>query len=286
MLFSVIVPTYNRPGPLAECLSALRRQTIGSANFEIIVVDDGSEPPAVCPAETEGPSLRLLRQSPRKGPAAARNLGAQASSGTYLAFTDDDCRPDAQWLAGLLRAIEAYPDELLGGSVHNGEAGNRFAGFNQALVSTLQEISAGTPNLFYSSNNLCLAAAHFHKSGGFDESFPEAAGEDRELCVRWQRGGGKLRWVPDAAVFHHHPQSPLAAFAMHYRYGKAARLLSTKQPAGPRISRSALFRLLVRRGYLGPLLVSQAAVACGYFGWPALTAASTIAALLLLAAWN
>lgn len=267
----------------------MRQQSLAPDSFEIIVVDDGSHPPvSVGSTDWPGdlPALRLLRQAERRGPATARNLGARTATGRYLAFTDDDCRPDSRWLEQLLRELQSHPDVLLGGRVENGETHNAFARFNQALVTTLQQVTAGTPCLFYCSNNLGIAAARFHAFGGFDESFPEAAGEDREFCIRWQQSGNQLRWVPDALVFHHHPQSCTSAWRMHYRYGKAARLVHRRQSPGGGFSRLALFQSLVRQGYAWPLLLSQAAVACGYFGWATLTAASVAFLSVLAAAWN
>ncbi|MFM7142900.1 MAG: glycosyltransferase family A protein, partial [Alphaproteobacteria bacterium] len=52
--------------------------------------------------------VRLLRQE-RSGPAAARNRGVREAHGEFVAFTDDDCRPDPQWLATLVDAARARP---------------------------------------------------------------------------------------------------------------------------------------------------------------------------------
>lgn len=294
MLFSVVIPTYNRPTPLADCLSALRVQTIWPANFEIIVVDDGSTPSATSRLvqcwPDDAPRLRVIRQSTRKGPAAARNIGANAAAGEYLAFTDDDCRPNPDWLAGLYHALLAHPSELLGGRVENGEPGNPAASFNQALVTALQEITSGRPNWFFSSNNFCLAARQFHDFRGFDESFPEAAGEDREFCLRWQRSSRAMRAVPAAIVYHHHPQSMRACWDMHYRYGQGARRLHQREASGVRIPTAALIATLLRRGFWWTTILSQAAVAFGYLGWPSAVmvrlAISSLILLGVLAIWR
>ena len=67
---SVIIPTYNRPTALRNCLSALARQTLPPRSFEVIVVDDGSRDPlAFDPAEWEHAfSLKIIRQE-NTGPA-------------------------------------------------------------------------------------------------------------------------------------------------------------------------------------------------------------------------
>ena len=102
-LFSVVVPTCNRPALLAEAIASVLAQTVDG--FEIIVVDNGSDPPA---AVADDPRLRLVRLPGIRGPAAARNAGVDAARGRHLAFLDDDdlFTPDrlAIALEGLARA--------------------------------------------------------------------------------------------------------------------------------------------------------------------------------------
>jgi len=111
--FTVVVPTRNRPASLAACLEALARQTF--EDFEVVVVDDGSRPAAeVAPGVVAGRGIRCLRLS-GAGPAAARNAGADAAAGAYLAFLDDDCLPEVDWLAQLAEACRRWPEALVGG---------------------------------------------------------------------------------------------------------------------------------------------------------------------------
>lgn len=84
-LFSVVITTHNRPAFLRQAIDSVLSQSI--EDFEIIIVDDGSDPPA---QGHEDPRVRVLRQSPAAGPAAARNLGARNAKGVYLTFLDDD----------------------------------------------------------------------------------------------------------------------------------------------------------------------------------------------------
>src|SRR5262245_14175688 len=89
LLVSVIIPTYGRPDRLSQLLAQLSVQETDSFNYEIIVVDDGSPEPvgAIVQAasnQTKAP-VRYLRQENR-GPAAARNFGAQTACGEYLLF--------------------------------------------------------------------------------------------------------------------------------------------------------------------------------------------------------
>ena len=99
LTFSVVIPTYNRPSQLRECLEALADQDYPRTAFEVIVVDDGSTESLRGIDDLFRAKLPLvfLRQQ-NAGPASARNTGAQHAKGRYIAFTDDDCVPARDWL--------------------------------------------------------------------------------------------------------------------------------------------------------------------------------------------
>lgn len=92
--FSIVVPTYRRPQALRRCLAALSRLDYPRERFEVLVVDDGSdESPEPIVTEARGTVNARLIQQDHAGPARARNRGAAEATGTFLAFTDDDCEP-------------------------------------------------------------------------------------------------------------------------------------------------------------------------------------------------
>ena len=101
--FSVIVPTYDRPGHIAACLASLRRLERPGGAIEIVIVNDGgSALPTGTSDDSEGCVVRVIEQA-NAGPAMARNTGAMIARGELLAFTDDDCRPEPGWLDGVRR---------------------------------------------------------------------------------------------------------------------------------------------------------------------------------------
>jgi glycosyltransferase involved in cell wall biosynthesis len=104
-LFSIVVPTYGRPGYLGECLLSILQQTV--EDFEVIVVDDASPEPVELPVEDA--RVRLLRRDTNGGPAAARNTGMAAAGGTYLAFCDDDDLFAPQRLQLAVEGLERAP---------------------------------------------------------------------------------------------------------------------------------------------------------------------------------
>lgn len=282
---SVVVPTYDRPRALARCLAALARVLPPEGGFEVVVVDDGGRRPARPvvdgAAAEDGPPLRVVEQDNR-GPAAARNAGAAAARGRFLAFTDDDCQPEAGWLRALTRALRDEPSALVGGATRNSLPDNPWAEAGQMLVDHLYETQGapGGPPPFFTSNNLALARRPFLDLGGFDESFPRAAGEDRDLGDRWRQQVGPLRFAAGARVGHTHRSGAAGFLRQHFGYGRGAWLFATRRRRrGGRLARPRpgfYLRLLDRprregRGVwpLVPiLLLSQAAHAAG-LAWQA-----------------
>src|SRR5215813_8372071 len=89
---SVVIPTYNRAESLRRCLLALGQQTQSAADFEVIVVVDGSSDGTCAMLERLSTPYQLvvIEQQPNQGAAVARNRGAERASGKYCLFLDDD----------------------------------------------------------------------------------------------------------------------------------------------------------------------------------------------------
>src|ERR1700730_15967656 len=86
-LFSVVIPALNRLTLLRGAVESIFAQRF--QDFEIIVVDDGSNDGTTDCFQSHGQQIKMLRQCNR-GPGASRNLGARYATGTYLAFLDSD----------------------------------------------------------------------------------------------------------------------------------------------------------------------------------------------------
>jgi GT2 family glycosyltransferase len=217
---SVIIPTFNRGEELQCCLDRLVSQSLDKARFEVLVVDDGSQPPAGPAAN--GLRLVVLRQKNR-GPAAARNLGASHARGEILAFTDDDCRPQAGWLEALLEAARRQPGALLGGATRNGLQDNPFAEASQLIQDQVYRWynSSADEAAFFASNNMAAPRRAFLDLGGFNPAFRTA--EDRELCDRWRAAGRRLLYVAGAEVIHARRLTLGSFMRQHFAYGRGAR---------------------------------------------------------------
>jgi GT2 family glycosyltransferase len=273
--FSVIVPTYRRPERLAACLRALAGLDYPHERFEVIVVDDDGG------ASLEGApttiDVTLLAQV-HAGPAAARNTGAARARGEYLAFTDDDCAPEAGWLRGLAAHAVPGSDRLIGGRTVNALPDNPYSSATQLLLDYLYEWGGRhAADGFFASNNVAAPAALFRARGGFDTGFPLAAGEDRELCHRWLREGGRLVYAPDAVVRHGHHLTLRSFWRQHVNYGRGACRFHRLRAGGGTTGKPASFytRLVAfpltragadRRLTLAALLaLTQVATVAGYW---------------------
>lgn len=227
---SIIIPTFNRPEALRNCVRALLQQTYASDEFEILVVDDGSAHPidAAELADQSGrtasnPQVRVIRQV-NSGPAAARNLGAQEARGELLAFIDDDCLAEEGWLAELIETHQRHPDALVGGESINALHDNVFAVTNQIILDFVYEYFNLNPSdaVFLASNNWLCRREMYLQLGGFSTKFRMAGGEDRDFCFRWNAAGFPIVWQREARARHLHHQNLPKFLNMHMRYGRGA----------------------------------------------------------------
>lgn len=289
MRFSVVVPTYRRPRQLSACLEALAALDYPHERYEVIVVDDGSsEPPEdVVRGFRDRLVVKLISQ-PHGGPALARNCGAAQARGEWLAFTDDDCAPAPDWLRSLATRFSRDPDCVLGGRVLNTLSANAYSTASQLVISWLYAYYNVDPERarFLTSNNFAMALQRFRAVGGFDETYPKAAAEDREICDRLLQRGHRIVYAPEAVVFHAHPLDLAGFCRQHFHYGRGAfsfRMVRARRCAQPvRLEPLSFYTGLLGHPFAeasGRFAVSLAALAflsqaihAAGFAWEALNA--------------
>lgn len=268
-LASVVVPTRNRPGPLGRCLAALGAQSYRP--LEVVVVDDASEVGVEVAKVVRAHGARLVL-GPGRGPAAARNLGVREASGDVLCFTDDDCEPEPRWVESLVCRLRSGADAVAGATLGVGSA-----------LATASELTAHAPSVvapppgsdvaFAPTNNLACSRKAFDATP-FDESFPDAAGEDREWCARLLAGGHVLALESDARIIHRQQLTFGSFLRKQARYGRGAFRFRRRTMAARSFESAGFYGTLVREGFrqgtrVGLLLIAaQLATAVGYAeGW-------------------
>ncbi|EMI42509.1 glycosyltransferase family 2 protein [Rhodopirellula sp. SWK7] len=195
-VFSVVVPTCNRPEELAECLRRLASgvQSMPPEMYEVIVTDDGRRSSAEELVSEHFPWARWTK-GPAKGPAANRNHGANLATYEWIVFIDDDCLPESQLLT-------AYQDAI---AVTNPTSANAFQGPTLRIgdpPSLLWEAPHNPLGVARISANFAIHRSDLQNVGGFDERFPSAAIEDTEFFARFEKSGRSIMFVPDAIVNH------------------------------------------------------------------------------------
>jgi GT2 family glycosyltransferase len=250
---SVVVPAYRSHETLGATLRALREQTV---DHEVIVVDSSPDHETSAAVAPFG-EVRLVRSSERLWPHAARNRGAAVASAPVLVFTDPDCVPAPDWLAGLLAAHEAG-HEIAGGPIVVPPTSDwrKRAIHATKFVSVAPRRPAGT-GFDLASGNLSLTRPLFDRLGGFDEIRPWAG--DTDLARRAGDLGAKPWFVPDAIIVH--DDRPTIAGFLRERRGRGEEWADWRAQRGgwrthQRIARAAAFPLTAA------VLVARAARAC------------------------
>jgi len=201
-LLAVVVPSHERPARLRALLDALDAQTLDRSAWEAVVVldDTGEETEELLrrhPLAGEG-VLRHVRLAAGTGsPARQRNAGWSATPATFVAFTDDDCRPEPGWAERLLSAARRQPHAIVQGATRPDPSDAIPLG-----GPTVRTLIVDPPHFAAQTCNILYPRSLLEAVGGFDEDFPGAAGEDTDLAERARASGAPLVAAPDAVVRH------------------------------------------------------------------------------------
>lgn len=261
---SVVIPSYQTPPEtLARTLAALEGQTYPRDLFEVILADDGSDPPLERPRATLM-DIKVVRQERRGfGLARARNTGARAATGDILLFLDSDTLAEARWVEMHARWHHAVSDALTVGLRHYVAMGGVDAKTIRSRTGSLEELFFGrrtdppwiaahlarTRDLTSKADDLFRVVGggnfgigrHFYwEVGGSDESFTRWGMEDIELGYRVYTRGGLLVPIRDAVTWHQGrwaENREAKNRLLHIQRGKAAHLIAHRQFRSGRLGR-------------------------------------------------
>jgi len=223
---SVVVCAYNAERTIDRCLASLA--VLNYPNYEVIVVNDGSGDRTLDIAESYS-FCRIISQ-PNKGLGFARNVGAEAATGEIVAYTDSDCVADPDWLSYLVAKMESSNLAACGGP--------NFPPPEDALVPAVVTVAPGGPTHVLISDevaehiagcNMAFRREVLMRLGGFDPIY-RAAGDDIDICWRFQDAGHVIGFSPAAVVWHFRRNTVSAYCNQQRGYGKAEALVYAKHP--------------------------------------------------------
>ena len=251
---AVVVATRNRATRLGALLESLRAQTI-VVPFEVIVVDDAStDETGECLAKFAGETrfrFRYVVRDRDAGPARARNEGWALAEAPLVAFTDDDCVTDPDWLAECLRvAVENRGAVVQGVTRPIPTELSRIGPFSHT-----RDVDGTGP--WFETCNIVYPKELLKQLGGFDESFPEPLGEDTDLGWRALAAGAQHVAAPRALVFHAVDDLGLCGHLKLALRGRDAVLVFKRHP---KLRRKALGGGILRNDAHLRLLISVAGV--------------------------
>lgn len=209
---SVIVPVRNGAATLPALFAGLRDQPTGGPSFEVVLVDDGSTDETVAVAGASGLPVRVVTARGR-GPAAARNQGAEIARASLLAFLDADCEPQPGWLGAGAEALREGADLVQGRVIPPPQA--HLGPWDRTLW-------VQGPSPLFESANLFVTRELFERIGGFESwlgtETRKELGEDVLFGWRARRRGARIAYRHDALVHHAvFPRGPVGFVAERAR---------------------------------------------------------------------
>ena len=203
ILFSIIVPVYNRIDEVRDLLASLAIQT--DKHFEIILVEDGSTEPCEQIAKEYSSKLNLQYHfKNNEGRSIARNYGIDRANGDYLIFVDSDCVLPPEYISELRKALTTDYADCFGGpdAAHDSFTDIQKA-INYSMTSFLTtggirggkvQLEKFVPRTF----NMGFSKEVFNKVGGFREMFSE----DIDMSTRIRLASYSIKLFRNAKVFH------------------------------------------------------------------------------------
>jgi GT2 family glycosyltransferase len=222
----VIIPHYQQPDQLALVLRALELQDHPPELIEVVIADDGSKTAPAVPADSPL-HISVVRQDDQGfRAAAARNLGAAATTAEVLCFLDADTIPEPDYLRHLTRLTSILPDAVSVGRRRHAD----LAGWTPEMLTDwwsgrrtpplldeprwLSDAYGASADLLHADSRsyrhvisavMCCSRELFDDIGGFDESFRGYGGEDWEFAHRAWVNGAVLHHARRAVAWHDGP---------------------------------------------------------------------------------
>ena len=231
ILFSIIVPVYNRPDEVAELLESLTHQT--DKGFEVLVIEDGSSVPCeeVCKQFENQLDLHYYFK-PNSGRSETRNYGIERAKGEWFIIYDSDVIVPPQYIATVREELQQSNVDCYGGPDAADESFSdvqKAINYSMTSIMTTGGIRGATKNkakFSPRSFNMGISRKCFETVGGYKNMI----GEDIDLSIRIQQAGFKTTLIPDAYVYHKRRVSLKKFFWQVNTFGKGRVLLGEMHP--------------------------------------------------------
>jgi GT2 family glycosyltransferase len=199
---SIIVLTFNALSFIKQCLASVKKY---SKDYELIVVDNGSDRPTVEWLKKQK-GINLILNGINRGFAAGNNQGIKKSSGNYAVLLNSDAVVTKNWIARLIRPIKN--DKMIGivGPFSNHIHGKQKVSVSYSSLEGMHNFAgkfsrAGKTARHISGFCMLIKKEVISKIGLFDENFKIGNYEDVDYCLRAVKRGFKLR-IADCFVHH------------------------------------------------------------------------------------
>ena len=252
MLYSIIVPVYNRPGEVKELLESLSAQTVKP--FELVIVEDGSKERCDHLLDCYRSSFTIhYYYKENSGRSETRNYGMERATGDYLLFFDSDVILPPFYFERLEAAMASSPCDCFGGP---DAADDSFSDMQKAVSHAMTS--------FWTTGGIRGGKAVMEKfcprtfNMGFSKEvykavgdFKDMMGEDIDLSIRIRNAGFSIRLLREVFVYHKRRIDLGRFYKQVNNFGQARIWLQILHPGSLKIVHTAPALMLV----MGVLLV-------------------------------
>jgi glycosyltransferase involved in cell wall biosynthesis len=233
MLFSLIIPVYNRPEEVQELLESISNQDF-KQSFEVVIVEDGSSIPCQSIVELFSDKLDITYFfKENSGPGDSRNFGMKNAKGDYFLIFDSDCILPNHYLTTVQKSLAQDYVDCFGGpdkALRSFSSIQKAINFSMTSFLTTGGVRGGSEkiNQFQPrSFNMGISKKAFQASGGFGNIHP---GEDPDLSIRLWQLGFKTKLIAEAYVYHKRRIDWNKFYVQVLKFGKARPILNSWYP--------------------------------------------------------
>jgi GT2 family glycosyltransferase/glycosyltransferase involved in cell wall biosynthesis len=215
---SVILVNFRGAEDTVACVRALLEIDWPQDKLEIVVVDNASGDDSLATLASVADSITLIESKTNSGFTGGCNLGAAKSTGEFIAFLNNDAKPDSQWIASAMRTFDSSIDiGAVASKVLDWEGervdyvGAAITWYGMGYKPHATETDRGSWDqerdvLFGTGAAMFIRAQVFEELGGFDENYFMFY-EDVDLGWRLNLLGYRFRFQPESLAFHKHHAS-------------------------------------------------------------------------------